>query len=67
MLKVERNFKCNGVKKEKGQKLSESEEKLIGEKIGELINNGILLRIEEQKPAKKAPKKQAKKSEVKED
>lgn len=59
--KAERNFKCNDVTKQKGEFISSEEVELIGGSLDQLLQNGVLLKLdlhpEMNKPMEEKPKR----------
>jgi len=66
MYLAQRNFKCNGVKKKKGDKISEVEAKKMDKFIDKLLHDDIIARESSSKPEIKKLDKSLEKKEPKE-
>ena len=66
-MKVEKNFSCNGIRKKKGDSLSNEEMEKMRDHLDHLLAHGFLLgsKMPEKKEEKKADKKPEKKAEKK--
>jgi hypothetical protein len=53
MFKAKENFKCNSLKKNKGELISADEVKVIGDLLEDLLKDGLIENAEEKKPVRK--------------
>jgi len=53
MFKAKENFRCNSLKKDKGELISADEAKLISEFVNDLLKDGVIESAEEKKPIRK--------------